>query len=405
MLHAVRKDPKLRIETFYTQQDAFDHADKQALRLKVWSNEIDSSGKRRYLTGSYEAFWRFYSRCLRRSNTLHFYEVIREQRASKLYFDLEFKREQNDCNCERMIDALIDSVAKLACIPIRRHTEDVVELDSTTEVKFSRHIVFEHVAFYDNVHAGLFAHKVVQKLQEQNENLVMVNKDERKIPFVDLGVYTKNRCFRIVASSKFGKTARLLPLNHEGDRVSISKGLFLKSLVCSVRKGVSLRGNPSPLQSMAKVERENPYSAAETPRFKREKASLHPQVDKYVYSIIEPLGGGIHGVTISGEHLLVYAIKGGYKYCANVGRHHKSNNVLLIADMGSKCMYQKCFDPDCRGFRSLSWPMPPWITDEIGDDDLLRVVDEIEDAGGGISDNALSAVLDNHLNKNPPHPL
>lgn len=399
MLHAVRKDPKLRIETFYTQQDAFDHADKQALRLKVWSNEIDSSGKRRYLTGSYEAFWRFYSRCLRRSKTLHFYEVIREQRASKLYFDLEFKREQNDCHGEGMIDHLIDAVAKLARIPIRRHSDDLVELDSTTEVKFSRHIIFEHVAFYDNIQAGLFARKVVQTLQEHKENVVMVSNDDRKVPFVDLGVYTKNRCFRIVASSKFGKTARLLPLNHEGDRVSVSKELFLKSLVCSVRKGVSLRGQPSPLQSVTKIEGKSLYSAAGAPRFKREKASPHPLVDEYVYSIIEPHGGGIYGVTISGEHLLVYAIKGGYKYCANIGRHHKSNNILLIADLEGKCMYQKCFDPDCHGFRSPSWSMPPCITDEIGDDDLQRIADEIQDVDGGISDNALNMALDNFISR------
>lgn len=58
---------------------------------------------------------------------------------------------------------------------------------------------------------------------------------------------------------------------------------------------------------------------------------------------------------------IMYAIKGGYKYCANIGRHHESNNVILIADLRFRLMSQKCFNPDCRGFRSDPWPIPQQV--------------------------------------------
>ncbi|KAI0562680.1 DNA-directed primase/polymerase protein isoform X1 [Gracilaria domingensis] len=397
VLQAVRTDATVRIHTFPTQQQAFDQADKSPLNVQVWSNEIDTSGKRQYSTGSYDAFWRFYTRCMRRSSKLHFYEVIRNRRACKLYFDLEYKRAENVCDAENMIESLVAVVSKLAGTNLRRHSEDVVELDSTTEKKFSRHLVFESIAFYDNIQAGLFAQKVVDDLREQGENLILVNNDGVKVSFVDLGVYTKNRCFRIIGSSKFGKAARLLPLGHEGDRLSLSKDDFLSSLVCSVKKGVTIRGKPSPSYmssgSNVRLDRMTP----EGRKFERDRASPHPRLDEYIFSIIEPHGGGIYGITIVGEHLLFYAIKGGYKYCENIGRHHKSNNVLLVADIHAKTMYQKCFDPDCRGFRSPSWSIPTWVFEEIKDDDLYRLANEIEDTDGGITDSALNTLLDGYV--------
>jgi hypothetical protein len=49
--------------------------------------------------------------------------------------------------------------------------------------------------------------------------------------------------------------------------------------------------------------------------------------------------------------------------CARVGREHKSNFVFFVLDFstnsysgGSYC--QKCYDPDCRGYRSSWAPLP-----------------------------------------------
>jgi hypothetical protein len=49
------------------------------------------------------------------------------------------------------------------------------------------------------------------------------------------------------------------------------------------------------------------------------------------------------------------------RYCENIGREHKSNNVMFVVDLKQRFFYQKCFDPDCRHFRSNARPVPPHV--------------------------------------------
>lgn len=398
-LEAVRKDPSLRIQSFPTQQQAIDHVIKQNLSLKLWSNEIDKTGKRRYVTGSYKGFWRFYSRCLRRPNSFHFYEVIRERHPCKLYFDLEYKRGENNCDGEKMVEALIAMVAKITGGTVRRHSEDVAELDSTTEDKFSRHLIFECIAFHDNIQAGVFAHRVVDALCEEDENLVMINKGQSRVPFVDLGVYTKNRCFRIVGSSKYARTARLLQLGHHPKaRVALSRQFFIRSLVCSVKKSVTLRGTPSPWEQISEAGSSCHKVTPGISTYKREYASRYPHIDGYIYSIIEPCGGGINSVTTVGEDSLIYAIKGGYKYCDNIGRHHKSNNVMLVVELEKRRIHQKCFDPDCRGFRSQSRPIPEIVFEASDNEALDLMAEQVESLFGSVNKFVLNTIMNECTN-------
>ena len=50
------------------------------------------------------------------------------------------------------------------------------------------------------------------------------------------------------------------------------------------------------------------------------------------------------------------------RWCGNVGRAHKSNGIILEADLTFRCVTQRCWDPDCRGYRSEPVPLPPWCT-------------------------------------------
>jgi len=62
-----------------------------------------------------------------------------------------------------------------------------------------------------------------------------------------------------------------------------------------------------------------------------------------------------------------------YRYCENIGRYHKSNNVYWIVDLNNKMMYQKCHDPDCSGFASVPKSLPEEIifTLDIEGDSLI----------------------------------
>lgn len=67
------------------------------------------------------------------------------------------------------------------------------------------------------------------------------------------------------------------------------------------------------------------------------------------------------------------------RYCENIGRCHKSNNVLWIVNLKNKMIYQKCHDPDCFGFKSQPKQLPEEIyfqIDEEGDTFLSSVITE-----------------------------
>ena len=50
-----------------------------------------------------------------------------------------------------------------------------------------------------------------------------------------------------------------------------------------------------------------------------------------------------------------------YRYCENIGRYHKSNNVYWIVDLNTKKVYQKCHDEDCSEFLSTPKNLPEEI--------------------------------------------
>ena len=42
----------------------------------------------------------------------------------------------------------------------------------------------------------------------------------------------------------------------------------------------------------------------------------------------------------------------GNRFCENIGRQHKSNGIILEVDLLLSTLYQSCWDPDCRYFKS-----------------------------------------------------
>ena len=48
----------------------------------------------------------------------------------------------------------------------------------------------------------------------------------------------------------------------------------------------------------------------------------------------------------------------GNRYCENINRQHKSNNVMLIVDFQRGKYHQKCHDPDCKGMDSRLRDLP-----------------------------------------------
>ncbi|XP_064305697.1 DNA-directed primase/polymerase protein isoform X2 [Phalacrocorax carbo] len=426
---------------FPRQAEAFNYVKTCKEDVHVFALEKNrQSGQRFYLVTTYKELWFYYTKNYKTS-LMHCYEVIPEKGACKLYFDLEFYKPANPgTDGKSMVAKLIELVSQKLkeLYDVNCSAKDVLNLDSSTDEKFSRHLIFlpQKTVFKDNIHVGSFVRTILQpaiRLMEseaaavisegagcvfqcsaeavgldssltnltavedaskgwpaiarktedmetshQGENaefsfLIVNDKQGDKQLFVDLGVYTRNRNFRMYKSSKAGKNV-ILKIAEDNkfvpnceENVSLEEAYFLSSLVCNIR----MKDDTKVLSSDFSEERKmSAFLNNKTTRSIRDpmegyQDSPYPEIDYFVRSLVNKDGvqGGIRRWNyFSLEEILVYDIYG-YRWCENIGRAHKSNNIMILVDLKKEVWYQKCHDPVCRekNFKSQSFPLPPWI--------------------------------------------
>ncbi|NXH27123.1 PRIPO protein, partial [Myiagra hebetior] len=404
---------------FSRQAEAFNYVKTCKEDVHVFALEKNTqNGQRFYLVTTYKELWFYYT-------LMHCYEVIPEKDACKLYFDLEFYKPANPgADGKSMVMKLIELVSQnlKELYNVNCSSKDVLNLDSSTDEKFSRHLIFlpQKAVFKDNTHVGNFVRSILRpairlmerkaavipteeaghvsqcsaglgsdgslpnltavedaskdwpaishktedmEMSHQGGNLdfsflIVNDKEGNKQLFVDLGVYTKNRNFRMYKSSKAGKNAilkiaednKFIP-NCEKD-VSLEEAYFLSSLICNIR------GKPSDTVFVA-------FVLTDPEPMEGYQGSPYPEIDNFVRSLVnkDGLQGGIRQWSyFSPKELLIYDISG-YRWCENIGRAHKSNNIMILVDLKNEVWYQKCHDPVCReqNFKSQSFPLPPGI--------------------------------------------
>ncbi|XP_051242264.1 DNA-directed primase/polymerase protein isoform X2 [Dicentrarchus labrax] len=403
---------------------SFAQSCKEAVHVFALEKEKTPLGQRIYLVTSYSELWHYYRTYTQ--SLMHCYEVIPEGAVCKLYFDLEFHKPSNKgADGKTMVSSLIQYICDklMEVYGVECTTKNVLNLDSSTEEKFSRHLIFNlrNAAFKDNIHMGRFIHAILQpvlsksgsspdvgmnsleengetrthavsggksakagevpespqtkkrKLEERDLGFLLVkNKDGQDSLFVDLGVYTKNRNFRLYKSSKVGKNAaftvaddnKFIAKPEKG--ISVEESVFLASLVCNLSfTGQRILTWDVPETKEAKTLRSPCQQGSSTnpDSLSGCLSSPHQEVDSFVLTVVKK--DGIHGSIrrwnyFAAEQLLVYDIAK-YRWCENVKRFHKSNNIMIVVDLKEEVWYQKCHDPECKNFRSSSYPLPQEI--------------------------------------------
>ncbi|KAK9866309.1 hypothetical protein WJX84_009713 [Apatococcus fuscideae] len=219
-------DAGYAMRSFPLQEPAFRFADHlpAASCLRIFSVEKSCDGRRSFMAASYAQFWDHYQQL--DPSDRHHYEIIREALPCHLYFDLEYAL---DCNPDACGVDLISQL--LRCV--------------TTALK---------------------------------------NTEGKQAPFVDTGVYTRNRAMRLLLSSKAGKTATLENTGRFGGAGKTSHEMFLCTLA---GKAVGVRS----------------WAYWDT------------------------------------EGLLLLNMRG-TRWCGNVQREHRSNGVFYVADLQAGIWYR-----------------------------------------------------------------
>ncbi|GAB4817437.1 hypothetical protein N2152v2_004483 [Parachlorella kessleri] len=360
---------QLHWQTFPLQQPAFHYADHHNAReagrpLRVFSVESGPEGKRRFMATTYCQLWRRYSDLLPQHR--HYYEIIRQGWPCHLYFDLEYAVADNPgCDGPAAVDALLGLVAQLLQDKFSLQMEDswVLELDSSTDAKFSRHVIIRApgAAFGNNLHVGAFVRELCCRAGEARQAhsscpaaRVFVKKGTQETLLVDLGVYTRNRAFRLYLSSKAGKDAVLDCTGRFGGASLTQQEVFQRGLICDVDPFATLL-------TCFDESREAAAGTAGTPGTAVQYGpSPFPQIEEFITSVCKE-GGSAGSVRswalLDGGSLLLFSMRGN-RWCGNIGRQHRSNGVFYVVDLQQGWWCQRCYDPDCRSYRSPLTALP-----------------------------------------------
>ncbi|PNF25482.1 hypothetical protein B7P43_G05931 [Cryptotermes secundus] len=364
-------DPTATWKIMRKQQDALEYVRVRKNGMMAFAFQ-DKFGCRMFLVAHPTVFWFYDSRrsCQDRCS----YEIILEHAVCKLYFDLEFYREHNPHHDgHRMVESFIKIISfhlkkEWGITADRRH---VLDLDSSTENKFSRHLIFmlPNAIFQDSYNVGNFVKDMCSELRL----------------FCDESVYTKNRHFRLYMSTKLNKNAPLIvsqenqykPTTTCEKDESNDTQLFLDSLITYIPVHV----NNLRILKYGYCSNQEFYSGYRSPKVSFEGLlsscnvkSPYPEVDKFIMETIYPGRIWRWSYFSSGNHIVYDII--GYRYCGNIGRQHHSNNIKYVVNLSNYTYYQKCHDPDCANYRSAECKLPAELTFFLEDDSFLHAAED-----------------------------
>ncbi|CAH8849763.1 unnamed protein product, partial [Trichobilharzia szidati] len=437
------KGPTSVRKIFRKQEDAITFAKQFGEGMMVFSYEslsVGNEGQRMFLASGIHSFFHSYKQ-MDPSSRCH-YEVIMVDTPAKLYLDLEFCKLSNENkNGEEAVSSFLKAL--FGCIEffygIKISLSEVLTLDASTSKKFSQHIIINNanLLFQTNLEQGQVIRILCKCLSQYSllntdlayteecchcleqisqitqiifpeigfteqdaKNCFALSKDAQSNDnnklwkcICDLGVYTRNRNFRLAGSCKLSGSGLLLPYNVADKSAEFSSiwpnwrswALTLVTYIdnkCSHLLNRPVEncccGNSSFTGSLSVKSSFDP----DLDTFLNKSTdhvchSLPTNFHAFVKNVIaEWFSRGLTTVQtasntalcISDNQMKITSLSEGkfsikvekLRYCERIGRAHKSNHIILIFDLVNGCYYQKCLDPDCRlvDFRSPSMPIP-----------------------------------------------
>jgi hypothetical protein len=398
---------------FYRQDDAIKALQKlvdtggfHRSQLGLFAQETCSSGKRKFYVDTIAGLCVDHSPdCwTKQSNDIgHYYEVILHDRPCWLYFDLEYSRETNPELHPTVALAAFETTLMAFCT-MKLHTPvdstSILILESSTSEKFSKHVLVKrfftthtnngeavHQAFANNAEAGIFVKELIAFAREHRENscskylfvrrpMTRAGEARGEATLIDDSVYSRNRCFRLLFQSKFGKETQLKLEDSSANRffhekphpslallasmvsfVPINTMLFQHTILPSNHHRAEMKAALRPQRSSFVAYSSKVQVPRRDPLLNHLMLSWDDVRSKNDHFFEKALPTGIDRVVDFGDRLRTVTLSNN-RFCFCKGSSHKSNHIYLVVDKTERTYVQKCYDPDCRGFESIKFDIP-----------------------------------------------
>jgi hypothetical protein len=287
--------------------------------LPVFATDISNLGAKTFYTCGYSTFvFQHYSHLRNR----HEYEVLRWDRPTKIFFDLDAHATSMPTDeFERRIDQVVDRVRAMCQYYLLIPSPEPYILTASTVDKHSAHIIFD----------------VVLESMEQVKRFVLHGFSD--MSEVDKSVYTRNRCFRLLGSTKKGRTAHL-GFQHSTtalEPVDVFRTMVQAILPSSLEGPLAYDGRPQYVYT---------FESAQTDIIKSSSVAFHAPDE--LTSYIASLGGQLRSGREEDEQYTFIVQK---MHCPFAKKVHKSNNMFLNINKTTMVGYMMCADPECPKLR------------------------------------------------------
>jgi hypothetical protein len=275
-------------------------------------------------------------------------EVIRENSNCHLYIDIDVNLCETPGIQARVCWESVEPVIRFICenrFPGK--TIEYVLMDSNNHKKSSMHIVvkIEGHIFKSGAHCGAFMRCLQHLIETDYQSL------QGAFSFFDMGVYTKNRLFRMLGCTKIDENRPLT------DGVALTYDRWMRSRIC-------------PLEHDLKVI-EMLEKTGEEPKYTNTRGGISSFSTS---GIIPPC---VHEAVKFLSTILpitrVVSIPWVFKFCCNTDvkdcrfqqRRHKSNVQYLVLDLMTKTYVIRCRSHHCKELKSDRFNLCPEICELI----------------------------------------
>lgn len=166
-------------------------------------------------------------------------------------------------------------------------------------------------------------------------------------PILDMAVYTRNRCWKVPFSRKFGKGSPMLPFGGDGTEL-----LSLRDLTAVADAPCDPPGPPGPPAHPAPPAPPGPPGPPGPPAHPAPPGGPGPTLPRSIQRKLEAIYGEFY--SIAHHNAGSFRLSARSKVCRIAGREHSRNHIFVIYDPTLQRHAQSCYNERC-GNQPLTW--------------------------------------------------